>query len=370
VKSDAALERPAPTGWISLAGLAGGAAQGPLIDDAGQVMDPLLAVDLDVPADSVLLDRARRAAQASERILIGVRACEPLDEPWHGLLATLSVTLTAEGLGALPRSCVALSDPAAQARLLQSAAAASPQAALVLAQVLRASDQLDVRSALDGESFAYSTLLAGAEFRRWLDGRPARPAPSPAPGPPVLVERDAGVLRITLNRPARRNAYSRELRDALADALVVAAVDDSISRVTIAGSGPSFCAGGDLDEFGTTPDPATAHFVRTYAGAAALLHRVADRTEAWVHGACVGAGTELTAFAGRVIARPGTTFQLPEIGMGLIPGAGGTVGIPRRIGRWRTLHLALSGSRLDVATAARWGLVDEVIDAPTPRSGA
>ena len=73
-----------------------------------------------------------------------------------------------------------------------------------------------------------------------------------------------------------------------------------------------------------------------------------------------GAGVELAAFAGRVTAPAGTTFRLPEVSMGLIPGAGGTASIPRRIGRWRTLYLALSGVVLDAATAAQWGLIDEV----------
>jgi enoyl-CoA hydratase/carnithine racemase len=116
--------------------------------------------------------------------------------------------------------------------------------------------------------------------------------------------------------------------------------------------------------FDATPDPVTAHFVRTRGGAALALHRLStrlpDRLEARLHGACTGPGVELPAFAGRVVADPGTTFQLPEVGMGLIPGAGGTVGIPRRIGRWRTLHLALSGQVLDASTAWAWGLVDEI----------
>jgi enoyl-CoA hydratase/carnithine racemase len=174
----------------------------------------------------------------------------------------------------------------------------------------------------------------------------------------VLLSRDGGTLRITLNRPARRNAYSRELRDALVDALAMPALDDTITNVVITAAGPSFCSGGDLDEFGTAPDPVTAHFVRTSGGAAGLLHRIADRTEVRVHGACVGAGVELAAFAGRIVADRGSTFRLPEVSMGLIPGAGGTASIPRRIGRWRTLYLALSGAPLDTQTAARWGLVD------------
>jgi enoyl-CoA hydratase/carnithine racemase len=177
----------------------------------------------------------------------------------------------------------------------------------------------------------------------------------------VLIERAGDRLLITLNRPERRNAYGRELRDALVDALRVAALDGSIRTVTLSGSGPVFCAGGDLDEFGTAPDTATAHFVRTRAGAGELLHRLADRTEVRLHGACVGAGIELAAFAGRVVADAGTAVRLPEVGMGLIPGAGGTVSLPRRIGRWRTLYLALSGTWLDAAAAERWGLIDGTV---------
>ena len=110
----------------------------------------------------------------------------------------------------------------------------------------------------------------------------------------------------------------------------------------------------------TTPDIATARLVRTRAGAAHLLHRLADRVEVRLTGTCLGAGIELPAFAGLVVATPGTTVQLPEIRMGFIPGAGGTASIPRRIGRWRTLHLALTGTALDARTALEWGLVDRV----------
>jgi enoyl-CoA hydratase/carnithine racemase len=176
----------------------------------------------------------------------------------------------------------------------------------------------------------------------------------------VLVRRDGTALRITLNRPERRNAYGRQLRDALTDALRVALFDPSVARVVLDGAGPCFCSGGDLDEFGTTPDPVTAHFVRTRAGAGRLVRDLGARIEARVHGPCTGAGVELAAFAGTVTAAEGTTFRLPETGMGLIPGAGGTVSIPRRVGRWRTLHLALTGRALDTPTALAWGLADRI----------
>ena len=91
------------------------------------------------------------------------------------------------------------------------------------------------------------------------------------------------------------------------------------------GEGPSFCSGGDLDEFGTRPDPGTAHLVRLTRSAARLVHRLRDRVEVDLHGWCVGAGIELPSFAGTVRAAADTRIALPELQFGLVPGAGGTV---------------------------------------------
>ena len=86
-----------------------------------------------------------------------------------------------------------------------------------------------------------------------------------------------------------------------------------------------------------------------------------------MHGATLGGGIELASFAGQVIADPATTIGLPEIGLGLIPGAGGTVGLTARIGRQRTAALALTGRRIGATTAFEWGLVDAVDDVDPPR---
>lgn len=69
----------------------------------------------------------------------------------------------------------------------------------------------------------------------------------------------------------------------------------------------------------------------------------------------------MAAFCGRVQSRPDAVFGLPELALGLIPGAGGTVSVTRRIGRWRTAYLVLSGKTIDPQTALRWGLVDEIL---------
>ncbi|MEU6642867.1 enoyl-CoA hydratase/isomerase family protein [Saccharomonospora sp. NPDC046836] len=342
---------------VSVAELAEGAAHEPLLDAEGRVRHPLLVVDLDTPLPSHVLARAALAAQSCDRVLVGL-AAERVPGQSRALTEALDLSLVPAAADTR-RELVASSHPADDANTLQAAATANPQATLVLAHILRATGQLDVPAALDAESFAYSTLLGGAEFATWLARRRARPLP-PQVHDPVLLSRDGALLRITLNRPQRRNAYGRELRDALVAALQLAELDSTIDKVVLDGMGPSFCSGGDLDEFGTTPDLATAHLVRTRAGAALPMHRLADRLEVHVHGSCVGAGIELPAFAGRVVAHPDTTFRLPEVSMGLIPGAGGTVSLPRRIGRWRTLHMALSGRPLDAVTARSWGLIDAV----------
>ena len=68
----------------------------------------------------------------------------------------------------------------------------------------------------------------------------------------------------------------------------------------------------------------------------------------------------MAAFCGHVVAAPDAVFGLPELGLGLTPGAGGTVSVTRRIGRWRTAYLVLSGRTIDADTALAWGLVDEI----------
>ncbi len=103
-----------------------------------------------------------------------------------------------------------------------------------------------------------------------------------------------------------------------------------------------------------------AHLIRTLRSPARLLYGLRDRATARLHGACVGAGIEVPAAAGRVVARPDAFFRLPEVAMGLIPGAGGVATIPRRIGRQRACWMAISGVDVDAATALAWGLVDAV----------
>jgi enoyl-CoA hydratase/carnithine racemase len=202
-------------------------------------------------------------------------------------------------------------------------------------------------------------LLASDGFRAWRAANPPRDRPDDS-APRVLIGETDGAVTITLNRPAARNAFDARMRDELCEALGFAVAHPDAPPVILSGEGPAFSAGGDLDEFGSAADPGEAHLIRTFRSPARLVHDLGDRITARLHGACVGAGIEVPAAARRVVAAPGAFFRLPEVSMGLIPGAGGTATIPRRIGRHRAAFMAVSGLDIDAATALAWGLVDAV----------
>ena len=147
-------------------------------------------------------------------------------------------------------------------------------------------------------------LQAGPEFAAWRAAHPASPLADTRPT--VHSERDVDTLVVTLDRTDRHNAISLRMRDELAQALSVAVVDESITDVVLRGNGPSFCSGGDLDEFGTRPDPATAHVTRLARSPARLIHELAARTTVQLHGAAFGGGIEMAAFARSVHADPDT----------------------------------------------------------------
>jgi enoyl-CoA hydratase/carnithine racemase len=104
--------------------------------------------------------------------------------------------------------------------------------------------------------------------------------------------------------------------------------------------------------------------IRRRTSPAFLLSRVSEILTVHIQGACVGAGLEMAAFARRVTATSNAWFQLPEVAMGLLPGAGGCFSVPRRIGRQRAALMLLSGRRISAETALRWGLIDAIVDDP------
>lgn len=251
---------------------------------------------------------------------------------------------------------------------LTAAISRSPQASVALAQLLRVSHSLPIPQALHLESLTYGLLQTSEKYQAWLAARPSRPT-NDNHSPAVVTERTGSLLRITLSRPDRRNALNVAMRDQLTEALELLDLDPSIDGAILEGAGSNFSAGGDLDEFGSTPSAAVGHHVRSVRSLPALMDRVRGRVRVHVHGTCVGAGIELPAFADAVIAHPEATFRLPEIGFGLVPGAGGTVSVTRRCGRYRAAWMALTGTAIDTETARRWRLIDRIDDSVFPPMG-
>jgi hypothetical protein len=233
-----------------------------------------------------------------------------------------------------------------------------PLTATTLALLLRGQHRLSVGEGLVAESAAYSVLQSGPEFAAWRGAHQARVDKDNRPR--ARVERHGDVLSITLTRPDRLNALDARMRDELVEALTLAAAAPDVARVELRGEGKAFCAGGDLDEFGSRPDPATAHLIRLERSVGRAISRLEKATTTYLHGACMGSGIELAAFTDWVVAAEDTQIALPEIGLGLVPGAGGTVSLTLRIGRLRTAWLAFSACSIDAATAENWGLVDEL----------
>jgi hypothetical protein len=237
-----------------------------------------------------------------------------------------------------------------------------PVAATILAQVLRIGEQLTFSDALHVESLAYSTLLGGAEFTRWLENRTADPDSVNPPEELVRYEREDDHVTLTLNNPQQGNAMTAAMRDALYNALANVLEDPTGPTVTLLGEGRSFSTGGHLPEFGSAVDLAKAHVIRTLYGCARLIHQLGDRATVRFHGAAIGSGLEVPAAAARREAAQDAWFQLPELAMGLIPGAGGTVSVSRAIGRHRTMWMVVSGKRVNARHALALGLVHAIVE--------
>ena len=271
------------------------------------------------------------------------------------------------GLGArdhpLASQLDAVIEPPVSADALARQVIAMPQAAAVIVQLLRILPALSPEQGLTAESLAYGLLQGSAEHCGWIAGRQQGDKAKRSAGA-LGLEREGDVLKVTLDHPASGNAIDRAMRDALYDAFTLASLDPDIGRIALRGAGRTFSLGAELGEFGTTSNPATAHHIRARTLPARALVRCADKLDVHVQGGCVGAGLELAAWACRFTAAPDAWFQLPELAMGILPGAGGCVSLTRRIGRQRAGLLILSGKRISAKQALGFGLIDAILDQP------
>lgn len=182
--------------------------------------------------------------------------------------------------------------------------------------------------------------------------------------PVLLLEKDGPVAVVTLNRPEAMNAFSAELRLALGSAFRELAADDTIRVAIVTGAGRAFCAGMDLKELSSGGDGASG-FDTSVVGQD-MAEAIAEFTGpviAAVNGHAVTAGFELALACDLIIASEKARFADTHARVGILPGWGLSVRLPRLIGINRAKELSFTGNTLDAAQALEWGLVNRVVAA-------
>ena len=176
-----------------------------------------------------------------------------------------------------------------------------------------------------------------------------------SPAGAAHARRDEDILVITLDHPPV-NALSADVRRDLADAIQAGQADTSVRAILLVGAGKNFIAGADIREFGKPPKPPALPDVCNYIEAST------KPVVAVLHGAALGGGLEVALAAHYRVALASAKLGLPEVNLGLLPGAGGTQRTPRLIGAAAALDLMLSGKHLSADAALRAGLVDTLAD--------
>jgi 2-(1,2-epoxy-1,2-dihydrophenyl)acetyl-CoA isomerase len=184
----------------------------------------------------------------------------------------------------------------------------------------------------------------------------------------VTAARDGAILRITLNRPARRNSLNRNMIDDLVAILTDAATDDSLRAVGITGAGADFCTGIDWVATNNTGErPRTGDLVRriptTANRAVELVATIHLPVVCAVRGWAVGFGCNLALAADFTVADSGATLWEPFLNRGFSPDSGSTWLLPRLAGVARAKRMLLLGEKVSGADAADWGLIDSAVGA-------
>jgi enoyl-CoA hydratase len=172
-----------------------------------------------------------------------------------------------------------------------------------------------------------------------------------------------GIAVLTVNRPDKLNALNADTIRELGAAVVSIRADESVRGVIITGAGPkAFVAGADIAELATMGPVTGVRVSREGQEVFRDLERLGRPVLAAVNGFALGGGLELALACHLRIASSNARFGLPEVKLGIIPGYGGTVRLPRIVGRGRALELVLTGEMIDAAEAHRIGLVNRVVD--------
>ncbi|WP_010571466.1 enoyl-CoA hydratase-related protein [Leptospira broomii] len=174
----------------------------------------------------------------------------------------------------------------------------------------------------------------------------------------VLYSISENIATISLNRPDKRNAISRELLDSFMSLIEKAAMEQKIRALIIRGEGPVFCAGADLKERESMREEEVHSFLDSVGTSFRFLEKLPFPTIAALDGDAFGGGLELALSCDFILLREGVKVGLTETGLGIIPGAGGTQRLPRRIGVSKAMEMILTAKILDSKTALEYGLAN------------
>lgn len=178
----------------------------------------------------------------------------------------------------------------------------------------------------------------------------------------LIYEKTDQIAYVTINRPKAMNAYNIQMRDELYQILNAIKDDSEVLVVIFKGAGEkAFCAGADLSEFLTAPPPVVARKVRWERDVWGLFLDIPQPLIAAVHGYVLGSGIEIALCCDIRIASEDALFGLPEVGLGMIPAAGGTQTLPRTVGRSRALEMLLTNRWINAEEAYQAGLVNHVV---------
>ncbi|CAJ1499056.1 enoyl-CoA hydratase/isomerase family protein [[Mycobacterium] burgundiense] len=188
--------------------------------------------------------------------------------------------------------------------------------------------------------------------------------------PEILIDDDAAVRIVTLNRPEVRNAIDMPLRIALAAALEAADADPKVRAIVLTGAGRAFCSGGDIATMERTPEAQAMERVQLAQRVIRAIWNTPKPVIAAVEGSAFGAGAALAAACDRIVAARDARFATTFVNVGLAGDMGVYASLPTRIGVARTRQMLLMAQPIDAATAAEWGLVDALAEAGAARDAA
>ena len=179
----------------------------------------------------------------------------------------------------------------------------------------------------------------------------------------LLVEEDAGIVTLTLNRPAVMNSFNFELLHAVRDAIESLRFRRDVRVVIITGAGEkAFCSGADLKERATLSPDKVREYIFTIRNLFTSIEQLNKAVIAAVNGIALGGGTELALASDIRIASMNASMGLTETRLAIIPGAGGTQRLPRLVGKGKAKELIFTGQRIDAQEALNIGLVNSICE--------